>query len=634
MPPTSTYHIRRCDLCHQLRRIETLPSSPPPPTPFTCSLHPDPSLASCSLPSLSTPAPLIRFSTLRPSPPYNFYTLGLLPFDDPSYDLYLTHPEWGKLQTLWLLERVRDEGWDVVAPTVESDVVLAPKGRDGCEVRLLHVLAMAALYQRTVSVKAMPVNPFIQHVVAVKDRTAPAGDAQAREEMEAEGQRKGRPLTLHEQQQNAVAKKRSAALSATPKRKKVKAAVDDDADAGPRGSRSSGRLAGQKRKRYDDDSGEEDEEGRVEDGDERAKVQEPEFLWKIEKILAERQRRVPLDAQGQPVIESSDEDSEDEKDWGGREGGSSMRSPRKLRLHREHSTELTVPLPPSSPSSSSGPPSAIITQYLIKIESQSYLHTEWHTRESLVQKFGDRNAGERLTRYLKGKKAQEAVNADRYGGEPFDPRYVLVDRVIASEMIELQEDMEDDAERKRREEEAAERVDDAKAGDVDALPTDGADPPSPRTADAPPADKTPGKRRVEMFLVKWQGLSYSQATWESAEDIEDELKIAQFRRFNRPPASTPQTPSYTREEWLARKDAWYPESPVYKGKNRLRDYQVQGLNWLIKAWYDDRNGILADEMGLGNGRHTHTHTSARSFVHSPLRHCCAHRIFCSSFCWC
>lgn len=39
--------------------------------------------------------------------------------------------------------------------------------------------------------------------------------------------------------------------------------------------------------------------------------------------------------------------------------------------------------------------------------------------------------------------------------------------------------------------------------------------------------------------------------------------------------------------------------PVYKDRKLLRDYQLQSLNWLINAWYHDRNVILADEMGLG-----------------------------------
>jgi chromodomain-helicase-DNA-binding protein 1 len=31
----------------------------------------------------------------------------------------------------------------------------------------------------------------------------------------------------------------------------------------------------------------------------------------------------------------------------------------------------------------------------------------------------------------------------------------------------------------------------------------------------------------------------------------------------------------------------------------LRDYQLDGLNWMVYSWSRDCNGILADEMGLG-----------------------------------
>jgi len=37
----------------------------------------------------------------------------------------------------------------------------------------------------------------------------------------------------------------------------------------------------------------------------------------------------------------------------------------------------------------------------------------------------------------------------------------------------------------------------------------------------------------------------------------------------------------------------------YKNNNRLRDYQVDGVNWLASCWYKTHSCILADEMGLG-----------------------------------
>lgn len=38
---------------------------------------------------------------------------------------------------------------------------------------------------------------------------------------------------------------------------------------------------------------------------------------------------------------------------------------------------------------------------------------------------------------------------------------------------------------------------------------------------------------------------------------------------------------------------------MYRNDNRLREYQVEGVNWLSFCWYNKRNCILADEMGLG-----------------------------------
>ncbi|ORX47010.1 hypothetical protein DM01DRAFT_1339319 [Hesseltinella vesiculosa] len=43
----------------------------------------------------------------------------------------------------------------------------------------------------------------------------------------------------------------------------------------------------------------------------------------------------------------------------------------------------------------------------------------------------------------------------------------------------------------------------------------------------------------------------------------------------------------------------FTESPAYVTGGTLRDYQVQGLNWMISLFENGINGILADEMGLG-----------------------------------
>ncbi|CAG8506988.1 12527_t:CDS:10, partial [Acaulospora colombiana] len=43
----------------------------------------------------------------------------------------------------------------------------------------------------------------------------------------------------------------------------------------------------------------------------------------------------------------------------------------------------------------------------------------------------------------------------------------------------------------------------------------------------------------------------------------------------------------------------FNESPSYIKNGTMRDYQLQGLNWMISLFENGINGILADEMGLG-----------------------------------
>ncbi|RCI00137.1 hypothetical protein CU097_010915 [Rhizopus azygosporus] len=100
------------------------------------------------------------------------------------------------------------------------------------------------------------------------------------------------------------------------------------------------------------------------------------------------------------------------------------------------------------------------------------------------------------------------------------------------------------------------------------------------------------------YLVKWSGLFYDQATWETEDDVRkvDSAKLDDFlSRKQIPPyklAPTPQRPDVTRF-------IQYDSSPIYRYNNTLRPYQLEGLNWLRYCYYTFRSCILADEMGLG-----------------------------------
>ncbi len=41
------------------------------------------------------------------------------------------------------------------------------------------------------------------------------------------------------------------------------------------------------------------------------------------------------------------------------------------------------------------------------------------------------------------------------------------------------------------------------------------------------------------------------------------------------------------------------ENHVFKNDNKLREYQLEGVNWLLHCWCNYQGSIIADEMGLG-----------------------------------
>jgi SNF2 family DNA or RNA helicase len=69
-------------------------------------------------------------------------------------------------------------------------------------------------------------------------------------------------------------------------------------------------------------------------------------------------------------------------------------------------------------------------------------------------------------------------------------------------------------------------------------------------------------------------------------------------------SSTSKEPSSTSEEpSLTSSSSSLPPSvpPLTAFNNglKLRDYQLEGVNWLLWNWWNKRSCILADEMGLG-----------------------------------
>lgn len=188
-----------------------------------------------------------------------------------------------------------------------------------------------------------------------------------------------------------------------------------------------------------------------------------------------------------------------------------------------------------------------VEKFLIKIIGLSYRQCVWLTKEQMCVRFGEKSSLARIRNFHKRRMHIENERYVKWNGEYFNPDYTIVDRI----MDHMKEDVKDEN------------------GVVIASPT--------------------------KYLVKWCGQSVLEATWDS-QDVVGDVKIAEYKRFNEAPTDlNPRNLRITQ----AQVSKFYNESRTYKNGLNLRDYQVEGLNWLIRKFYEGKNCILADEMGLG-----------------------------------
>lgn len=177
-----------------------------------------------------------------------------------------------------------------------------------------------------------------------------------------------------------------------------------------------------------------------------------------------------------------------------------------------------------------------VEEFLVKYRNFSYLHCEWRTEDELLK--GDKRVSNKIRRFQQ-KQSQQFNIFENLEEDPFNPDFVEVDRIL----------------------DCSEHTDDE-------------------------------GNTVKHYLVKWKSLPYEDSTWELEEDIE-ENKIEMFEKFNKVPP---------KNEWKFKRrphpDQWkqLDKTPVWKGGNTLRNYQLEGLNWLKYSWFKNNNCILADEV--------------------------------------
>ena len=110
------------------------------------------------------------------------------------------------------------------------------------------------------------------------------------------------------------------------------------------------------------------------------------------------------------------------------------------------------------------------------------------------------------------------------------------------------------------------------------------DDPSPPSDDDDDEELYDDGTTISQFLVKWHGLAHEDCTWECADDIAAyQPAIDDFLDLERMSSARPHAGG------LNRKFRKITEQPAYLNQGVLREYQIQGLEWLVHNWCEGIN---------------------------------------------
>jgi chromodomain-helicase-DNA-binding protein 1 len=92
-------------------------------------------------------------------------------------------------------------------------------------------------------------------------------------------------------------------------------------------------------------------------------------------------------------------------------------------------------------------------------------------------------------------------------------------------------------------------------------------------------------RTITEYLIKWKGLAYEDCTYETINDltnyqhlIDNYLDREQLSSISRNKVST------ALQKNKRKKFEIFEKQPNWITGGELRDYQLEGLNWLIYSW--------------------------------------------------
>jgi hypothetical protein len=240
-------------------------------------------------------------------------------------------------------------------------------------------------------------------------------------------------------------------------------------------------------------------------------------------------------------------------------------------------------------------------RFLVKWSDLSYMHCSWETRDDLIEQV--EGAKNYLSTFFRKSQGGVLFSADeRCDGDYFDPAYTQIDRIL-----EVQFPTDEDHPAFNAEDE-----DKYTSSDFGIL----MDKSNPEYED--------GTGR--QFLIKWCHTPYSECTYEFERDmilndVDYKIDVKAFLSRNKKPSKTDMRTRIRKgEEELRRSYKFFGEKSaisdekrdecvqkyqqelqetVFPNGGQLRDYQAEGVSWMISNLVNSRSSILADEMGLG-----------------------------------
>jgi chromodomain-helicase-DNA-binding protein 1 len=183
------------------------------------------------------------------------------------------------------------------------------------------------------------------------------------------------------------------------------------------------------------------------------------------------------------------------------------------------------------------PTSDVEPQYLIKWQNWSHIHNTWESRESLI---AQRVKGmKKFDNYLARSQAAQAVTNTQ---SPEDAEYLACQAELYDSLVDTHA--------------LCERI----------IASQGAD-----------------------YLCKWQGLPYSDCTWEDGELVRKRFTdlVSEFEKRQQAQTYPPVSVKTQRVVRIRPRFVALKEKPAYLGADlslELRDYQLDGLNWLANSW--------------------------------------------------